>query len=304
MDSTWHLYDGLGHLMIMLDNLATHSPSENERRLVNIMSLGRDSDKADWGITVIRVDYNAPQTQLLNALSCINDAVQRDLGAAQVYREREIGTICEYRTTKHGWPVCMWRKAPRSAGDDLFAAYKMELLSHFHNLNMATAATVRRKFQDWIVQKQGNTHGGDMRYVFCVILDADTIQQLNEIWCLGSRVATKQRQLQQQQQQVQVKVLDAVPGDDCRGVYKVNLAGVHGLVNFWFTRSLRRHPLEFFLERPSDDGGMWCFRSAEREPLPAMEELQVEEEAAQRTGKRAVRERGGWKGKNKKGVKN
>ncbi|KAJ3483173.1 hypothetical protein NLG97_g7368 [Lecanicillium saksenae] len=294
MSNTWRLYDSLGQLLPLLGNPETDSSSENERRIASITSLARDSDKIEWGITVIRVDYSAPQSQLLDALDCINDAVRRDLDAAHAANgARNKDTIYENTATEHGWPVRRRRGTVASAGERLFAAYDLHLLSHFYNLNQATTNTIRHEFRNWIVRKKGNTCGGDMRYVFCVILDTDTIHQLHQIWRQSFRVATAQ-------QQMQLKVLDAVPGDECHGAYKVYLGGMHGLVNFWFARTMRRHSLEYFLKEPSDDGGMWCFGPPNPAPLPA-EEVAKAEKPTNSKGKKVARGGGGWRGKKKRG---
>ncbi|KAM3471974.1 hypothetical protein MY8738_009084 [Beauveria namnaoensis] len=197
----------------------------NSQRLLRLASLSSGLGKGTWGITIIRIDYKAPQQQLINALACINDAVQRDLGARWSYSHRRDGILLDGIVPPEAWPIKSLEAGAVRPADELFARYSLELLSRYDGLNEACPDTVRSKFQDWIVRMQGNPQGGDMRYVFGLILDADTIQQLHSIWCQRSRVAAAQTR-------VQVRVLDAVPGDECNGVYKVYLRGANGLVNF------------------------------------------------------------------------
>ncbi|EGX95229.1 hypothetical protein CCM_03501 [Cordyceps militaris CM01] len=229
---------------------------DNDYRLFQVLSLGNQLRPATWGITIVRIDYKAPRQQLLNALACINDAVQADLGAKQPYAyRRDYVRLDDLAPTKM-WPSLRKTRRTVQPGDELFARYSMEVLSTYDGLNEASVDTMRSRFQSWIMQMQGNPHGGDMRYVFCLILDADTIQTLDDIWCRRSRVRRAAAQLQ-----TQVRVLDAMPGGACGGAYKVYLRGAHGLVNFWFARNLRRQPLEVMLTRPrsGDDDAMWYF---------------------------------------------
>ncbi|TQV90444.1 SNARE domain-containing protein [Cordyceps javanica] len=227
----------------------------NDHRLLRVISLGQGREPATWGITVVRTDYRAPRRQLLNALACINGAVQADLGAKRPYARRRDGLqLDDLRTTMTMLPVEQWpstaaRRGALRPGDELFARYTTELLSTYDGLNEAQTDAVRSKFQSWIAQTHGNTQGGDMRHVFCVILDADTIRQLDDVWCRGSRVGGQER--------IQVSVLDAVvPGGGSGGdAYRIHLRGRHGLVNFWFARSVRQQPLEVMLARTLRRGG-------------------------------------------------
>ncbi|KAM3471978.1 hypothetical protein MY8738_009088 [Beauveria namnaoensis] len=261
----------------------------NSQRLLRLASLSSGLGKGTWGITIIRIDYKAPQQQLINALACINDAVQRDLGARWSYSHRRDGILLDGIVPPEAWPIKSLEAGAVRPADELFARYSLELLSRYDGLNEACPDTVRSKFQDWIVRMQGNPQGGDMRYVFGLILDADTIQQLHSIWCQRSRVAAAQTR-------VQVRVLDAVPGDECNGVYKVYLRGANGLVNFSFARSLSRQPLEVMLNRPlsGDDGGMWCFGPLE--PAQQVDEISHEKTLCRgknRLGRAKGRKKGG-----------
>ncbi|KAK8141390.1 hypothetical protein G3M48_000129 [Beauveria asiatica] len=258
----------------------------NDYRLLRVTSLSSSLGKGTWGITIIRIDYKAPRQQLLNALACVNDAVQRDLGARWSYPHRRDSMVLDGRTPTEVWPRKLLDAGAVRPADELFARFSLELLSKYDGLNEACLDTIRSKFQDWIVRMQGNPQGGDMRYVFGIILDADAIQQLHSIWCQRSRVAAAQTR-------VQVRVLDAVPGDECNSVYKVYLRGAHGLVNFSFARSLSRQPLEVMLTRPrsGDDGGMWCFGP----PEPARQMDEASHEEMLRGGKNRRGRAKGWK---------
>ncbi|KAM3505969.1 hypothetical protein MY11210_007744 [Beauveria gryllotalpidicola] len=188
------------------------SSNYNDYRLLRVASLSSGLGTGTWGITIIRIDYKAPQRQLLNALACVNDAVQRDLGARLSYPHRRDGMLLDGIKPAEVWPLKRREAGTEGPADELFARYSLELLSKYDGLNEACPDTIRSKFQDWIVQMQENPQGGDMRYVFGIILDADTIQELHGIWCQRSRVAVAQTR-------VQVRVLDAVPGDECNGVF-------------------------------------------------------------------------------------
>lgn len=228
--------------------------NSNEHRLSTVASLNRGLEPGTWGITIVRTDYKAPLQQLLNALACINNAVQEDLGAMRPYWQRRDGMLPSGMEADPGWPTILRRQSATTASDEVFARYTIEVLSKYSSLNGASTDTVREHFQDWIMQKRGSTQGGDMRYVFCIILDTETIQKLHDIWCRASRVGAAHTQLQ-------VRVLDALKYNECRSAYKLNLRGKYGLVNFWFTRSIRRQPLTAILTRPrpGDEDRTWCF---------------------------------------------
>ncbi len=238
--------------------------NSNEYRLFTVASLNRGLRPGTWGITIVRTDYKAPQQQLLNALACINDAVQEDLGAMRPYRQRRDGKLPSGMAAEPGWPTMARGRNDSTAGDEVFARFTLEVLSKYSSLNEASTDTVRSQFQSWIIQRQGNPQGGDMRYVFCIILDTETIQRLHDIWCRASRVGAAQKQFQ-------LRVLDALLDDECKSVYKLNLRGNYGLVNFWFTRSMRRQPLAAMLARPrpGDDDWTWCLGPWE---LPLVED--------------------------------
>ncbi|KAM3428012.1 hypothetical protein MY4824_009078 [Beauveria thailandica] len=189
----------------------------NDYRLLRVTSLSSSLGKGTWGITIIRIDYKAPREQLLNALACVNDAVQRDLGARWSYPHRRDSMVLDGRTPTEVWPRKLLDAGAVRPADELFARFSPELISKYDGLNEACLDTIRSKFQDWIVRMQGNPQGGDMRYVFGIILDADAIQQLHSIWCQRSRVAAAQTR-------VQVRLLDAVPGDECNSV---RFGGLH-----------------------------------------------------------------------------
>ncbi|KAM3557906.1 hypothetical protein ARSEF4850_004848 [Beauveria asiatica] len=193
------------------------SSNYNDYRLLRVTSLSSSLGKGTWGITIIRIDYKAPRQQLLNALACVKDAVQRDLGARWSYPHRRDSMLLDGRTPTEVWPRKLLDAGAVRPADELFARFSLELLSKYDGLNEACLDTIRSKFQDWIVRMQGNPQGGDMRYVFGIILDADAIQQLHSIWCQRSRVAAAQTR-------VQVRVLDAVPGDECNSV---RFGGLH-----------------------------------------------------------------------------
>lgn len=63
-----------------------------------------------------------------------------------------------------------------------------------------------------------------------------------------------------------IKMLDALPGTDCIGIYEVHLGGEKGLVDFWFERSLSRPPIEMLLTPPQQqpDGQLWCYWPREK----------------------------------------
>ncbi|OAR01210.1 hypothetical protein LLEC1_00160 [Akanthomyces lecanii] len=234
------------------------SSNSNEHRLSSVASLKGGPWPGTWGLTIARTDYKAPRQQLLNALACINDAVQNDLGATRPYQQRKNGIRTDGISADHGWPTTSRNKKSSTAGDEVFARYTPVVLSNYSSLHEAHTDTVRSQFQSWIVQRQGNAQGGDMRYVFCIVLDTETIQKLHDIWCRRSRVGAAQKQSQ-------VRVLDALPDDECKDAYKVDLRGKYGLVEFSFTRSIRRQPLAAMLTKPhpGDGNSMWCFGPSE-----------------------------------------
>ncbi|OAA52117.1 hypothetical protein ISF_09281 [Cordyceps fumosorosea ARSEF 2679] len=243
-------------------------PNNSSQRLMSVLSLNTGKEPATWGITVVRTDYKAPQQHLVDALACLNDAVRADLGASRAYPQRRDGFVLDRIAFDENWPPLAPRRPRKQQhkknneqqrlADELFARYSTELLSKRDKLNEADADTVRKTFQDWIVQQRGNPHGGDMRYVFCVVLDAEAIRQLHDLWRLRRRGCQEAR--------ARVRVLDAIPGG---GAYSVGLRGAHGLVSFCFARRRSRHPLEVLLTGPPrGEEGMWCFGPWEAEALP------------------------------------
>lgn len=288
--STWYNHDDRRPSRPSHDTSVPDFATEIERRLFTVQCLGNGFDTPSWGITLVRVDYRAPQEHLVNALCCLNDAVRRDVGAVRAYAERKDDIVPETTATLQKWPSFGKRELKKvDAGDVLFAGYTTELLTRCHDLHDATTDTVRRHFQDWIVQRAPKPYGGDMRFVFCVILDRETIDRLHATWCLRSRVAMLRAQLR-----ATVRVLDAVPGEECRGEYKVSLRGEYGLVNFWFARSARRYALEHFLTRPVE-GGIWCFGGGKKAATPVV----VKDEQEKKKGNDKRR---GWKREKGKGM--
>lgn len=233
--------------------------------LSQVLFLNGNGSKArpgTWAITLVRVDNECTKNQFYNAIACIEDAVRRDLGVAEPCKPECINVV--WNGTGSQRRSCRTRRTElrsrRTMAEDLFHRFACEVIMNNDTLKEPTTDNIRKEFHKWIVADGGNCNGGDMRYVFCIILDDETVKTLSDMWSricrVGGTAAT----------QVKVKALDSLHNDKCSGTYELYLRGRNGLVNFWFQRNLCRQPLSVFLTEPPERGAMWCYGPWEEVP--------------------------------------
>lgn len=254
-DPTGYSDPHTSRLRSQMISLGNNSGSATEWHLSKVTTPMTGKTHGAWGVTIIRTDYGQPRRQMQDAIACINEAIRRDIGARRPYPVRKVGVPLDVSASKRNRHIWKKSRGAVSVEDELYARYTDETLQSAETLKGADTDIIRRNFQQWIQKKGGDCKGGDVRYIFCIILDADAIVHLNEAWRSPSRVGESESWASE----VKVKVLDAVPGASCTGAYELFLRGRYGLVNFCFERRLRRQPLEVFLRAPDTKDGLWSF---------------------------------------------
>ncbi|KAH6981736.1 hypothetical protein BKA56DRAFT_615853 [Ilyonectria sp. MPI-CAGE-AT-0026] len=199
-------------------------------QLREILVLARGHRQKRWGFAIVRTSYGPGSDE------------QMQCALALIRRTAQVFTDTEAISVKH---ILEEHKSsqPFELADlslEFDTRPNQEILSRFENdvledaaLEDASVATVREYFADWIATKDGPSNTGDIRFISCVILDAETLAQLATV--PGDFPETGTTGFRSP---YWVKVVEVKPQPE--EAFRVYLFGEFGLAQYWFDRNHNR----------------------------------------------------------------
>ncbi|KAF9766752.1 hypothetical protein IL306_000802 [Fusarium sp. DS 682] len=120
--------------------------------------------------------------------------------------------------------------------EDFVRRYQNDILED-QQLDGASVATARGYFNNWIASKNGCSNAGDMRYMACIMLDAETLAQLSKAPKDLPRSTSEHFR-----SAYWVKMVEAQskPRSGHEDAFRVLLFGKFDLVHYWFDRNTSR----------------------------------------------------------------
>ena len=219
------------------------------QHLTTVMSMLSGHKPREWGFTIIRTAYDDDR-QFERAVSHLFDAVCAYSDAEQQNVRDQLKMInANAGAEKRRVPL----KVDTSMNREFLSSFGNDVIQSQRRLNGASVDSAREQFRDWIVANQGNASGSNMRYVFAILMDKETMENLDKC---GKKQVEASRHESRQTPMPWVKVLDIA--SDVSAPYRVNLYGDYNIVQYWFDRSLLLHPPSMYL-RKADDGANVLF---------------------------------------------
>ncbi|KAH7019017.1 hypothetical protein EDB80DRAFT_187501 [Ilyonectria destructans] len=224
-----------------------HREIISQLREVLVLTLGHRQRK--WGFAIVRTAYGpGSDEQMQYALALIRRTAQVFTDTEAISMKRILG---RHKSSK-----------PFELADislEFDTRPNQEILSRFENdvledavLEGASVATVREYFANWIATKDGPSNTGDIRFISCIMLDAETLAQLATVPDNFPGTETGRRS------PYWVKVVEAEPQPE--EAFRVRLFGSFSLVNYWFDRNYsRRSAMELTHDTDPQNPGIRYF---------------------------------------------
>jgi hypothetical protein len=211
------------------------------------MSLLGDHKPRKWGFTIIRTHYDDDK-QFGRAVWQLYDAVCAYSDAEQQSVRDQLRIVNATRGAEKN-PVPL--QVDTSMNREFLSSFENDVMQNRRRLKGASVDSAREQFRDWIVAKHGNASGSNMRYVFAILMDKETMNNLD-------KCRKKQREAShgtdRQTPMPWVKVLDSA--SDVAEPYRVNLYGDFNIVQYWFDRSLLLRWPSMYLRRADGDANV------------------------------------------------
>lgn len=212
--------------------------------LQQVLSLRKCYHKPQrWGFAIIRTAYG-PQfdDQFAHALRVIN-------GIGQAYCEADV------RTVKH---TLKWHiindpnlanipvEVDRRPNDELERRFQNDVLQDASLLDNADVSTVRDYFINWITSKKGTWARGNVRFASCILLDAETLAQLQ-----GVPEDYLSNPVEGSVSSCWVKMVEAEPKPV--EAFRVRVFRQFGLANYWLSRNNSRDDVIKLINESDDN---------------------------------------------------
>lgn len=218
-------------------------------QLREVLVLRRGHRQKRWGFAIVRTAYGpGSDEQMQYALALIRRT-------AQVFTDTEAISMKD---------KLEWKKRTNSVElADIPIEFdtrpNQEMLRRFENdvledavLEGASVATVREYFANWIATKDGPSDTGDIRFISCIMLDAETLAQLATVPDNFPGTGTGHRS------PYWVKVVEVEPQPE--EAFRVCLFGKFGLAKYWFNRNdSRRSAMELTHNKDPENPGIRYF---------------------------------------------
>lgn len=211
------------------------------RHLTTVMSLVDGHRPRQWGFTIIRTAYD-DHSQFRRSMSCILKAIYAFSNTEQNQVQSELQAILEAGTVD---TTLVPPKVDIGVNREFIKSYYYDLINNRAKLHGASTEMIRETFRQWLVSHKGNAKGSNMRYVFVIVMDKETMDQLDRFKDAGSITNAENRTTEVPW----VKVLDAAA--DVMHPYRISLYGPFNIVQYWFDRSLSLQSPSLYL-RESD----------------------------------------------------
>ncbi|KAI8724290.1 hypothetical protein NCS52_00286800 [Fusarium sp. LHS14.1] len=203
-----------------------------------------------WGFAIVRTAYGpGSDEQFRHALALIGRIVQVEADSEAAGVKEDIAWKKKNSFQLDHIPV----EVDTRPNDEIVRRYENDVLEDDKKLEGASVATVRKYFNRWIMDKEGTSISGDMRYAACIMLDAETLAQL----------ATAPRDFPPEGSiglgsPYWVKMVEAKPKPE--DTFLVHVFGEYGLVQYWFDRNYRRRSaIEMTHTEDPENPGIRCF---------------------------------------------
>ncbi|KAG8355246.1 hypothetical protein FVEN_g6869 [Fusarium venenatum] len=120
--------------------------------------------------------------------------------------------------------------------EEFLRRFENDILEDKEALDNASLATVCAYFKKWISSKNGTALIGDMRFAACIMLDADTLDQL------AAAPEGFPRDTQEgYRSSYWLKLVEAEPNPD--EAVRVRVYGHDDLMKYWFDHKFRQRPM-------------------------------------------------------------
>lgn len=183
-----------------------------------------------WGFAIIRTAYG-PQfdDQFAHALRVINRV-------GQAHCETDVWNVkhtLEWHIRNDPNLANIPVEVDRRPNEELERRFQNDVLQDASLLDNADVSTVRDYFINWIASKKGTWGGGNVRFASCILLDAETLAQLQAV-----PEGYPTDPVEASGSLYWVKMVEAEPKPV--EAFRVRVFGRFGLANYWLSRNDNR----------------------------------------------------------------